>query len=126
MDMAGNQVDLSVGAARTDRSTRKSPWQIWVVITFLAVEGLLGNLPMIPAYPPAAIWFGAKCLFIVGLLKGWRWVFVLFLVIGAIHVLALSTQAPFVAFLNLVLVILTASALRFYFPRMASVGIEQP
>lgn len=93
------------------------PWQIWVVVVVLSAEGLLGNLPAIPSNPAAATWFAAKCLFVVGLLKGWRLVFCLNLVIGMLHVLAFSTSAPFVAFLNLVLVLLVASSHRYYFPK---------
>lgn len=93
------------------------PWQIWVVVTVLSVEGLLGNLPAILDKPAAATWFGAKCLFVAGLLNGWRWIFCLNLIIGIVHVLAFSTVAPFVAFLNLVLVLLVASSHRFYFPK---------
>jgi hypothetical protein len=51
------------------------------------------------------------------LLRRWRWVFVIYLIFGAIHVLGFSVQAPFIAFLNLVLMLLVASALRFYFPK---------
>jgi hypothetical protein len=123
MDFAGDRSDPS---RRIDRSPRNVPWQIWVVVAFLTVEGVLGNLPLIPSYPAAATWFAAKCLFVVGLLKGWRWVLVLFLISGVIHVLAFSVQAPFVAFMNLVLVLLTASALRFYFPNAGSANIDQP
>ncbi len=123
MDFAGDRFDSSIGECRGNRSHRNVPWQIWVVVAFLAVEGVLGNLPLIPYYPPAAIWLAAKCLFVVGLLKGWRWVLVLFLVSGVIHVLAFSVQAPFVAFINLVLVLLAASASRFYFPKMRSANI---
>jgi hypothetical protein len=125
MDFAGDRDNPLIGKGRSNRSPRNVPWQIWVVIAFLAVEGILGNLPLIPDYPPAAIWFAAKCLFVVGLLKGWRWVFVLFLVVAVIHVLVFSTQAPFVAFLNLVLVLLAASSLRVYFPGTRSANIEQ-
>lgn len=126
MNFASGRVDPLIGEGHSAHSPRHVPWQIWVVIAFLAVEGVLGNLPLIPSYPPAAIWFAAKCLFVVGLLKGWRWVFVLFLVSGVIHVLAFSTQAPFVAFLNFVLVVLAGSTLRFYFPKTRSANIEQP
>jgi hypothetical protein len=89
-------------------------------VALLAIEGIFGNLPLIPQVPKAAIWFAAKCLFIVGLIRAWRWVFVLFLAVGAIHVVGFSAQAPFVAFLNLVLMLLTASALRFYFPKTST------
>lgn len=99
-------------APRRGRALGGVPWQIWVVVVLLALEGVLGNLPAIPTNPVAAYWLAAKCLFVLGLLKGWRWVFILFLVIGVIHVVAL----PVAAFPNLVLVILTAWAWRWYFP----------
>jgi hypothetical protein len=121
MNATGSQfADLSGGECRSDSSLRNVPWQIWVVVALLAIEGIFGNLPLIPQVPQAAIWFAAKCLFVVGLVRGWRWVFVLFLVVGAIHVLVFSIQAPFVAFLNLVLMVLTSSALRFYFPKSST------
>jgi hypothetical protein len=126
MDLASDQYDPSIGEYGSDRSPRNTPWQIWLVVVFLVVEGVLGNLPLISHYPVAAIWFAAKCLFIVGLLKGWRWVFVLFLLSGVIHVLAFSVQAPFIAFLNLVLVLLTASTFSFYFPKLRSANNDQP
>lgn len=94
------------------------PWQIWVVVTVLSLEGLLSNLPSIPANPVAATWFAAKCLFVAGLLNGWRWVFCLNLLVGILHVLAFSTVAPIVALVNLALVLLVASSLRFYFPKV--------
>ena len=81
----------------------------------LGLEGV-GNLLSIPQEPSAAIWLAAKCLFIVGLIRGWRWVFVLFLVVAGLHVLGFSIQAPFVAFLNLGLVLLVGSTLRYFFP----------
>ena len=117
MNSAETGFGPSIETSRSGSSLRNVPWQIWVVILLLAAEGILGNLPLIPSNPLAATWFAWKCLFIVGLIKRWRWVFVLFLIFGAVHVLVFSVQAPFVAFLNLVLVLLTASALRFYFPR---------
>ena len=125
MNASGSEsTDSSLGECRCGSSLRNVPWQIWVVVAFLAIEGILGNLPLIPQVPKAAMWFAAKCLFIVGLIRGWRWVFVLFLVVGAIHVLGFSGQAPFVAFLNLVLMLLTASALRFYFPKASTTDTD--
>jgi hypothetical protein len=94
---------------------RSIPWQIWVVVVMLALEGI-GNVLSIPELPAAAIWAAAKCLFIVGLTKRWKWVFVIFLVVASIHVLYFSMDAPFVAFLNLILVILVGSKWRYYFP----------
>ena len=104
-------------ATRPIPPVRRVPWQIWVVVVLLAVEGLLSNLPLIPKAPVAAVWLGAKCLFIVGLLRGWRWMFVVFLLAAAVHTLFFATRAPIIALINLVLLLLVASALRFYFPR---------
>lgn len=120
MDAEHAQFIPSPREARNASSFGEIPWQIWAVVAFLAVEGILGNLPAIPQNPIAVTWLAAKCLFVVGLLRRWRWVFVLYLVIGVIHVLAFAMQAPFIAFLNLVLVFLTASAIRFYFPKTST------
>jgi hypothetical protein len=111
----------AVGAPAEVASRRAVPWQIWVVVLMLAVEGVLGNLPLMFHAPIAAVWLAAKCLFITGLLRRWRWVYVLFLVVAAIHVLVFSMVGPIVALLNLVLIILAASAGKFYFSR----GIAQ-
>jgi hypothetical protein len=94
------------------------PWQIWVVVALLVLEGV-GNLLIIPQQPMALIWLGAKCLLILGLLKRWRWVFCLFVVIGGIHVLFFLMQAPLVALINLVAVVLALCSFRFYFPSRA-------
>lgn len=91
------------------------PWQIWIAVIFLGLEGI-GNLLSIPAQPAAATWLAAKILFITGLILGWRLVFIWFLAEGSLHVLAFSMQAPFIAFLNLVLVLLVVSARRHFFP----------
>ena len=93
----------------------KVPWQIWIVVAMLGMEGI-GNLLAIPTQPQAAQWFLAKCLFVVGLLRGWRWVFVLYQIVGVIHVLGFLGQAPGAAILNLLLMGLVFSAFRFYFP----------
>jgi hypothetical protein len=95
---------------------REVPWQILVVVALLALEGL-GNLLSIPNQPVALIWLGAKCLFIVGLLKRWRWVFCLSVIIGAIHVLFFMLHSPLVALINLLIIVLILSSFRFYFPR---------
>ena len=106
-------------------SLRDVPWQIWVVVVILAAEGLLSNLPAILKTPIAAFWLLAKCVLILGLLKRWRWVFILCLVLGAIHTLYFSIPAPVVALINLVLVLLVASSLRFYFPKKEGVATGQ-
>lgn len=90
------------------------PWQIWVVVALLALEGV-GNLLYIPQQPLALLWLGWKCLFIFGLLKRWRWIFCLFVIIGVIHVLFFLLQAPIVASINLAMVVLVLSSFRFYF-----------
>ncbi len=92
------------------------PWQIWVVVAVLALEGILGNLPDALSMPIALWWFAWKILFITGLLKRWRWVFVLFVAISILHVIAFL-GTPVVASINLFLMILTLSAQKFYFPR---------
>jgi hypothetical protein len=91
------------------------PWQVWVVVTMLAMEGL-GNLLSIPHQPIALYWLLAKCLFITGLIKAWRWVFALFLVIGGLHVIYFLASVPIASLLNAVMIGLLLSARRFYFP----------
>jgi hypothetical protein len=107
----------SVNAA-TFINLQNVPWQIWVVVAILALEGI-GNLLYIPQQPMALYWLGAKCLFIFGLLKRWRWVFCLSVIVGVIHVLFFLLQAPIVASINLALVVLVLSTFRFYFPSQA-------
>ncbi len=109
----GRQQDNETGAP--DRV----PWQIWVVVAYLGFEGVFGNLSMIPQNPMAITWFAAKCLFITGLLRRWRWVFVMFLLEGAMHVFGFLAIAPFVTLLNLFLVALVFSAGEYYFPVLA-------
>ena len=99
-------------------SLKDIPWQIWVVVALLALEGV-GNLLYIPQQPMALIWLGWKSLFILGLLKRWRWVFCLFVIFGVIHVLYFLLQAPIVALMNLALVVLALCSYRFYFPYRA-------
>ena len=52
------------------------PWQIWVVVALLSLEGI-GNLLAIPSMPIAAVWLFLKCLFVAGLVNRWKWVFAL-------------------------------------------------
>jgi len=104
-------------AANSEKSAsfQGVPWQIWVVVALLGLEGI-GNLLSIPNQPWAAIWLATKIIFILGLLKRWRWVFCLFIIIGGIHVLYFMMQAPLIALINFVLVGLALSSYRFYFP----------
>jgi len=104
--------------AETFISLQNVPWQIWVVVALLALEGI-GNLLYIQKQPMALLWLGAKCFFIFGLLKRWRWVFCLFVIIGVMHVLSFLLQAPIAALINLAMVVLVLSAYRFYFRNQA-------
>jgi hypothetical protein len=98
-------------------TTRGSvPWPILVVVTLLGIEGL-GNLLSIPSNTTAAVWLAFKGLFIVGLLKRWRPVFFLFLVIAVLHVIGFAPLAPIIALMNLVLMLLVVVSYRFYFPQ---------
>jgi len=102
-------------------SLKNVPWQIWVVVALLALVGI-GNFLYIPQQPMALIWLGWKCLLILGLLKRWRWVFCLFVIIGIVHVLYFLLQAPVVASINLAMVVLVLSSYRFYFLGQAEYG----
>lgn len=113
-----------VESARSAVDARKAgtlqdvPWQIWVVVAVLALEGV-GNVLIIPQQPMALIWLAAKCVFILGLLKRWRWVFCLFVVVGILHILFFMLQAPVAALLNLAIVVLALTSFRLYFPSQA-------
>jgi hypothetical protein len=111
----------SVGSAvdaRRAATLQDVPWQIWIVIAVLALEGV-GNLLIIPQQPMALIWLAAKCIFILGLLKRWRWVFCMFVVVGIVHIVFFMLQAPVAALLNLAIVVLALTSFRFYFPSQA-------
>lgn len=110
--------DAHYYGARPRRSIM--PWQLWVVSVLLAVEGILGNLPLIFSHPIAATWFLSKCLFITGFFFRWRPVFVIFLIEAAIHTLVFATSAPGVALINLAMLILVASSVRHFFPAQRS------
>jgi hypothetical protein len=99
-------------------SLKDIPWQIWVVIALLALEGV-GNFLYIPQQPLALYWLGVKCLLIFGLLKRWRWVFCLFVIIGIMHFLSFILHAPLAAMINLAMVVLALSTYRFYFRSQA-------
>jgi hypothetical protein len=92
------------------------PWQIWVIVALLGLEGI-GNLLSIASQPVAVIWLGAKVLFITGLLKRWKWVYVVFIVIAVLHVVAFAAnRATLVAAMNAALIILALWVRRYYFP----------
>jgi hypothetical protein len=91
------------------------PWQIWVVVALLSLEGI-GNLLAIPYTPAAVIWLLAKCLFVAGLINRWKWVFALFLIVAGMHVLAIAVLGPVASIMNLVALVLVASTYRTFFP----------
>jgi len=95
-------------------SAAKVPWQIWVVVAVLGLEGL-GDLATIQSQPPALFWLASKCLFAAGLLLGWWPIFVLFLSVAGYHAVYFAGSASLVALMNLALVVLTGTAFRFYF-----------
>ena len=114
---------MSVGAGsvtsvpeQTLKSPSGIPWQIWVVVGMLTLEGI-GNLFAIAAMPIAAYWLLIKALFVVGLIRRWRWVFVLFLIVAAMHVLAIEMLGVAAALLNIVLMALVGSTWRWFFSR---------
>jgi hypothetical protein len=97
-------------------SVQVVPWQIWIVACLLGLEGI-GNLFSILDNPIALYWLLAKVLFIAGLLKAWKWIFVIFLVIAGYHCIFFLEINPIASLMNLVLVGLAISARRYYFPR---------
>lgn len=95
---------------------RTIPWPIWVVVALLSLEGL-SNLLSVLSEPRAIVWLASKVLFVTGLLRGWKWVFVLFQVIAGIHVLYFAMQGALtVSVINLIIMILVGTAYRYYFP----------
>ena len=92
------------------------PWQIWVVVVLLGLEGV-SNLFQALDHPIALYWFSAKVLFITGLLKAWKWVFVIFLVVCLQHVIVFLGINVMASAMNLILIGLTISARRYYFPK---------
>ncbi len=114
--MSFGSESVGVLPAQSSQAQRTVPWQIWVVVGMLALEGI-GNLFAIVAMPVAAFWLLMKCLFIAGLIRRWRWVFVLFLIVAALHVLAIEMLGPGAALLNVVLMILVGSTWRWFFCR---------
>lgn len=105
----------ALGSARGDRAGGV-PWQVCLAIAMLGFEGV-GNLLNIPSEPANIYWLAAKCLFMVGLALRWAWVFVLLLAVAGLHVAEFAARAPFVAGLNLALMLLVGSAHRYYFPK---------
>jgi hypothetical protein len=92
------------------------PWQVWVVVAILGLEGF-GNLLMIPSHPIALYWLAMKVLLVTGLIKAWRWVFILFLVVAAMHVIAFLGVNLIASAINFAMMALVASANRYFFRR---------
>ena len=84
------------------------------MVAVLALAGL-GDLSAIPVAPIAAGWLLCKCLTVTGLIKRWRWIFVFFLILAAIHVMAFEVLGPVISFVNFLLMILVASTWRWFF-----------
>ncbi|MGI8907086.1 MAG: serine/threonine-protein kinase [Candidatus Sumerlaeaceae bacterium] len=111
------------GATTSNVTLRTVPWQIWVAILLLGLEGL-GNLVSIPKQPLAAVWVAGKCLMISGLLFRWRPVFVLTLFLLAVHAVYFVQANVAAAAINLAMLLLVASAYRYYFPE--GIAITRP
>ncbi len=92
------------------------PWQIWIVAVLL-VANARRVAPFVPDDSMATIWFATSCLFVVGLAAGWRWAFVLFLLEFTVLSFGYGMADPFAALPTLAMVVLTASAWRFYFAK---------
>ncbi len=94
---------------------RAVPWQIWVVVATLGLEGI-GNLVDIPSNLIAAQWLTTKVVLILGLIRAWRWAYVVTMVLACLHVLTFAPISPVAALINLALVVLVASTRRYFFP----------
>ena len=93
------------------------PWQIWVVVVILVLEGI-NNYQAISKQPLAILWLAAKVVFIFGLLKKWKWVYPIFIAIAAIHVVFFAIEGfLIVSLINLALIILVLWAFRYFFPK---------
>jgi hypothetical protein len=120
-------VDVEVAGAADDgdrpsRAWGDVPWQIWVVVAILALEGV-GNFFSMFDHLAAAWWLFGKIVIITGLLKGWQWMFWIFLAIAAIHVIGFLEVMPVASLLNLLLMVLVISARRYFFGR-ANVSVS--
>lgn len=112
----------NASAAHSSSYWSTVPWQIWVVILLLAIEGIGDLMLALNGTLAAGFWLAAKFFFVLGLVYRSKLVFVIFLIVAALHIFAFSLQSPFIAFLNLVLVLLVASTLGQFFP---SAGPEE-
>ena len=93
------------------------PWQIWIVVFLLGLEGI-GNILMIPAYPPAIIWLLAKIVLITGLLCRWKAIFIISLFLSLQHAILFAVYLQLgVAFTNLLLFVLTVTTWNWFFKK---------
>jgi hypothetical protein len=98
-------------------SARDVPWQIWAIVVLLALEGI-SNYQIISTQPIAVVWLAAKVVFIIGLLRKWKWLYVIFLAVTGLHVVIFAgSNKPIISLLNLALIVLALWAYRYYFPK---------
>lgn len=122
-------IDMGIGGVEDScptsvRTWGDVPWQIWVVVAMLTLEGV-GNFFSMFDNLAAAWWLFGKIVIITGLLKGWQWMFWGFLAIAAIHVIGFLEVMPVASLLNLLLMVLVISARRYFFGR-ANVRVSTP
>lgn len=98
-------------------SARDVPWQIWAIVVLLALEGI-SNYQVIGKQPIAVVWLAAKVVFIIGLLRKWKWLYVIFLAVTTLHVIFFAISGLLVvSLINLALIILALWAYGYYFPK---------
>lgn len=103
-------------------ASRPVPLPLWIVVVLLVLEGI-GNLQMALSQPIALWWLIAKVLFISGLLRGWRWVFYLFLIIAGHHAWFFWSGNSAAAALNLVLIVATLASWRHFYREPEGSGV---
>lgn len=108
------QSEFNMNHSKESYPFKSIPWQLWVIIAILAYAGI-GDFLIMFDQPQAMLWFVYKVVTIIGLIKGWKWVFVLFLIFGGIHVVFFALTSPVVSLINLVLVILAWTARKYFF-----------
>lgn len=118
MSYSINQPTAPISSSNEDLSDRpkplaRVPWQIWIVVALLFLEGI-GNLFSIPDNLANLYWLAAKCVLILGLLKGWLVVYILFLAISIIQVAYFLPVLPIASMINFLMLCLAASARKFY------------
>lgn len=106
---------LNADASNNNSSTNRIPWQIWITVVIMGLAGI-GNVFHVWREPVALLWVAAKILIITGLLLRWRAIFILSVILLSFHVGVFAFAAPVAALINLLLLVLMGSAIRFYFP----------